>query len=158
MRVHKQQIRDPYERNTPCTGHFDICRKELEKFFSAHFGWTPNSTPAGSQVTDHEYLSDDANDDEPADDTFDLDQRVMPFLDDAVLSDPNSDDGDGDDDGNEYQINSVSIENIPLPHDASDLFKIREMKIHSCSCKNKCVSFFSDDTLYSYILNMKEMS
>lgn len=37
-------------------------------------------------------------DDGSADDTIDLDRRVMQFLDDAVVSDPNSDDGDGDDD------------------------------------------------------------
>lgn len=27
MRAHKQQIRDPSVRNTPCSGHFDICGK-----------------------------------------------------------------------------------------------------------------------------------
>nr|XP_034337696.1 uncharacterized protein LOC117692787 [Crassostrea gigas] len=132
--------------------------EELENFFSQHFGWTPNSTPAASQVTDHENSSDDTDDDGPADDTIDLDRRVMQFLDDAVVSDPNSDDGDGDDDENDYQRSSASIENVPLPHDDPNLFKIRDVKIRGCGCKNKCVSIFSDDTLYSHILNMREMS
>uniref|UniRef100_A0A8W8JH40 Uncharacterized protein n=1 Tax=Magallana gigas TaxID=29159 RepID=A0A8W8JH40_MAGGI len=66
--------------------------EELENFFSQHFGWTQNNTPAASLVTDHEDSSDDADDDGPADETIDLDRRVMQFLDDAVLSDPNSDD------------------------------------------------------------------
>lgn len=46
----------------------------------------------------------------------------MHFLDDAVLSDPNSDDGYGDDDENEYQRSLASIENVPLPYDDPDLF------------------------------------
>lgn len=119
-----------------------------------HSGLTPNSTPAASQVTDHEDSSDDADDDGPADEIIDLDRRVMQFLEDAVLSDPNSDDG------NEYEClrSSGSIENVPLLHDDPDLFKIREAKIRGCGCKNKCVSIFSDDTLYSHILNMREMS
>uniref|UniRef100_K1QHU7 Uncharacterized protein n=1 Tax=Magallana gigas TaxID=29159 RepID=K1QHU7_MAGGI len=144
----------------PTDGVFrmDFEIEELENFFSQHFGWTPNSTPAASQVTDHEDASDDADDDGPADDTFDLDQRVMQFLDDAVVLDPHSDDGDGDDDKNEYQRSSASIENVPLPHDDPDLFKIRDAKIRGCGCKNKCVSIFSNDTLYSHILNMREMS
>lgn len=54
---------------------------------------------------------------------------------------------------NEFQRSSASIENVPLPHDDPDLFKIREVKIRGCGCKNKCVSIFSDDTLYSHILN-----
>ncbi|XP_065923821.1 uncharacterized protein [Magallana gigas] len=132
--------------------------EELENFFSQHFGWTPNSTLAASQVTDHEDSSGDADDDGPADETIGLVRQVMQSLDDAVLSDPNSDDGDGDDGENEYQRSSASIENVPLPHDDPDLFKIREVKIRGCGCKNNYVSIFSDDTLYSHILNMREMS
>uniref|UniRef100_A0A8W8N980 DUF7869 domain-containing protein n=1 Tax=Magallana gigas TaxID=29159 RepID=A0A8W8N980_MAGGI len=111
--------------------------EELENFFSQHFGWTPNSTPAASQVTDHENSSDDTDDDGPADDTIDLDRRVMQFLDDAVVSDPNSDDGDGDDDENDYQRSSASIENVPLPHDDPNLFKIRDVKIRGCGSAKK---------------------
>lgn len=114
--------------------------QELDNFFSEHFRWTPNST---SQVADHEDSSEDADDDGPADDTIDLDRRVMQFLDD-------SDDENGDDDENEDQRSSSSIENVTLPNDDHDLLKIREIKIGCCGCKNKCVSIFSDDTLYSH--------
>lgn len=110
-----------------CKYLFFICFRELENFFSQHFGWTQNSTPAASQVTDHEDSSDDEDDNWPADETIDLDRWVVQCLDEAVLSDSNSDDGDGDEDENEYHRSSVSIENVPLPHDDPDLFKIREM-------------------------------
>lgn len=83
-----------------------------------------------------------------SDESIDLDRRVIHFLDDAVLSDPNSDDGNGDDDESQYQRSSASIKNVPLPRDDPDLLKIREIKIRGCGCKNKCVSIFSDDTLY----------
>lgn len=33
VRVHKQQIRDPSVRNTPCSGHFDICGKGMFYIF-----------------------------------------------------------------------------------------------------------------------------
>lgn len=56
--------------------------QELENVFSEHFGWTANSTPF--QVADHEDSSDNADDDGLADDTIDLDRRVI-----LVLSDPN---------------------------------------------------------------------
>lgn len=29
VRVHLQRIRDPFLRNTPCIGHFDICGKGM---------------------------------------------------------------------------------------------------------------------------------
>lgn len=45
-----------------------------------------------------------------------------------------------------------------LSHDDPDLFKIKEIKIRGCGCKNKCSSIFSDDTLYSHILNMRQLS
>lgn len=42
-----------------------------------HFGWTPNSTLPASQIADHEDSSEDADEDGPADDTNDLDRRVL---------------------------------------------------------------------------------
>lgn len=132
--------------------------QELENFFSKHFGWIPNSTTAASQVTDNDNSSVDADDNWPADDTIDWDRRVMQILNYNVLSDPNSDDGNGDDDEYEYLRSPASIENIPLPHDDPNLFKIREIKIRGCGCKNKYVSFFIDNNLYSHVLNMREMS
>lgn len=54
--------------------------QEQENFFYEHFGMTPNSNPAASQVTDHEDSSNDADDDGPADDTIDLDRRLCSFL------------------------------------------------------------------------------
>lgn len=50
------------------------------------------------------------------------------------------------------------MDNVPLPNDDPNLVNIREIKIRGCGCKNKCVFIFSDDTLYSHTLNMKEMS
>lgn len=81
----------------------------------------------------------------------------MQFFNDVVVLDLNLDDGDGDDDENEYQRSLVFIENVFLFYDDFDLFKIREVKICGCGCKNKCVFIFSDDILYLYILNMREM-
>lgn len=82
----------------------------------------------------------------------------MQFVDDAALSDLNVNDRNGDDDKNEYQRSSASIENVPLPHDDHDLFKIRAIKIRDCGFKNKCISIFSNDTLYSHILNVRRMA
>lgn len=109
-------------------------------FFSEHFGWNEISISA-SQATDYEDSSDDAGDNGPADDTINLDQCVMQFVDDAALSDLNLNDKNGDDDNDDH-----------------DLFKIRAIKIRDCGFKTKCISIFNNDTLYSHILYMRRMA
>ncbi|XP_062610703.1 uncharacterized protein LOC134272496, partial [Saccostrea cucullata] len=129
--------------------------QELENLFSEHFGRTPLNTPAASQISDNEVLSDDSDDDLPVNKAVDLDQRAMQFLDKTNSSDI---DASGDDTEDEDQINLNDIANVPLPEDDPDLYKIRETMVQGCGCKNMCLSLFSNDVLYTHILNMREMS
>ena len=106
------------------------------------------NTPAASQNVDED-SDDDDSDDVPV---VDVDERTQRFLAEAGLSDSDNSSDEGD------QNDENLIDNIPLPNDDPDMCKIRETKTHGCGCKQNCISHLSDQTLYTHILDIREMT
>ena len=132
--------------------NIDSIFQELESLFSEHFGRTPVNTPAASQDFGACGTTSDDDDDVHADGIVDIDERARQYVQSVVGVDSDSS-GESD-----IEQEHTRVEANLLQSDDPDLAKIRNYHANGCGCKSHCVSQFSEQAMYTHILDMREMT